>query len=114
MYLGCRVKIPRDGGNITVKTINGTPYVYIEKGRTYSKEKKYSIPKRTCIGKRDNEQPDFMFPNEKFLKFFPREALPSEKDGRIRSGCLHVGVFFVVRKIISEYKLDEMIARIIG
>lgn len=62
MYLGCRVKIPRDGGNITVKTINGTPYVYIERGRTYSKEKKYSIPKRTCIGKRDNEQPDFMFP----------------------------------------------------
>ena len=63
MYLGCRVKIPRDGGNITVKTINGTPYVYIERGRTYSKEKKYSIPKRTCIGKRDNEQPDFMFLN---------------------------------------------------
>ena len=114
MYLGCRVKIPRDGGNITVKTINGTPYVYIERGRTYSKEKKYSIPKRTCIGKRDNEQPDFMFPNEKFLKFFLREALPSEKDGRIRSGCLHVGVFFVARKIISDYKLDEMIARIIG
>ena len=114
MYLGCRVKIPRDGGNITVKTINGTPYVYIEKGRTYSKEKKYSIPKRTCIGKRDNEQPDFMFPNEKFLKFFPSEALPSEKDSRIRSGCLHVGVFFVVRKIISDYKLDEMIARLIG
>ena len=114
MYLGCRVKIPRDGGNITVKTINGTPYVYIEKGRTYSKEKKYSIPKRTCIGKRDNEQPDFMFPNEKFLKFFPREAFPSEKDGRIRSGCLHVGVFFAIRKIISDYKLDEMITRIIG
>ena len=114
MYLGCRVKIPRDSGNITVKTINGTPYVYIERGRTYSKEKKYSIPKRTCIGKRDNEQPDFMFPNEKFLKFFPREALPSEKDGRIRSGCLHVGVFFVIRKIISDYKLDEMITRIIG
>ena len=81
MYLGCRVKIPRDGGNITVKTINGTPYVYIERGRTYSKEKKYSIPKRTCIGKRDNEQPDFMFPNEKFLKFFPREALPDHRAG---------------------------------
>ena len=55
-----------------------------------------------------------MFPNEKFLKFFPRELLPSEKDGRIRSGCLHVGAYFVIRKIISDYKLDEMIARIIG
>ena len=114
MYLGYRVKIPRDGGNITVKKINGTPYVYIERGRTYSKEKKYSMPKRTCIGKRDSEQPDFMYPNEKFLKFFPRELLPSEKDGRIRSGCLHVGAFFVIREIISDYKLDEMIARIIG
>ena len=114
MYLGCKVKIPKDGGNITVKTINGTPYVYIERGRTYSKEKKYSMPKRTCIGKRDPEQPDFMFPNEKFLKFFPRELLPAEKDSRIRSGCLHVGAFFVIRKIISDYKLDEMIARIIG
>ena len=29
MYLGCRVKIPRDGGNITVKKINGTSYVYV-------------------------------------------------------------------------------------
>lgn len=114
MYLGCKVKIPKDGGNITIKTINGTPYVYIETSRTYSKEKKYSIPKRICIGKRDSEQPDFMFPNEKFLKFFPRELLPSEKDGRIRSGCLHFGAFLVIRKIISGYKLDKMMARIIG
>lgn len=114
MYLGCKVKIPKDGGNITVKTINNTSYIYIEKGRTYSKEKKYSEPKRTCIGKRDPEQPDFMFPNEKFLKFFPGEMLPSEKDGRVRSGCLHVGAFLVIRKIISDYKLDEMITRIIG
>lgn len=114
MYLGCKVKIPKDGGNITVKTINGTPYVYIERERTYSKEKKYSIPKRTCIGKRDPEQPDFMYPNEKFLKFFSRELLPAEKDVRNRSGCLHVGAFIVIRKIISDYRLDEMLARIIG
>lgn len=114
MYLGCRVKIPNEGKKVSVKTISGTPYVYYEYSRTYSKEKKYTIPKRTCIGKQDKEQKGFMFPNEKFLKFFPREPLPSEKDGRIRSGCLHVGTFFVIRKIISDYKLDEMIARIVG
>ena len=114
MYLGCRVKIPTESGKITVKKINGTSYVYLERGRVYSKEKKYNSAKRTCIGKRDDEQPAFMFPNEKFLKFFPRELLPSEKDGLIRSGCLHVGAFLVIRKIISEYKLDEMISRIIG
>ncbi len=55
-----------------------------------------------------------MFPNEKFLRFFPRELLPAEKDERIRSGCFHIGAFLVIRKIISDYKLDEMIARIVG
>lgn len=114
MYLGCKVKIPNEGKKITVKTIGGTPYVYYEYGRVYSKTKKYNTPKRTCIGKRDPEQPGFMYPNEKFLKFFSRELLPFEKEERYRSGCLHVGAFLVIRKIVSDYRLDEMIARIIG
>lgn len=114
MYLGCTVKIPDTAGNTTVKTINGIPYVYYEYARVYDKKKKYNTPKRTCIGKLVPDQPGFMYPNEKFLKYFPRELLPSEKDGRFRSGCLHIGAFLVIRKIISEYHLDEMIARIIG
>ncbi len=114
MYLNCRVKIPDTGGKITSKTIGGTPYVYYEYARIYNKKKKYSEPKRTCIGKRDPEQPAFLYPNEKFLKFFPRELLPSGKDGQYRSGCLHIGAYLVIRKIVSDYHLDEMIARIIG
>ena len=114
MYLNCRVKIPAEPGKITVKTINSTPYIYYEYGRVYKKEKKYNTPKRTCIGKRDPEQPAFMYPNEKFLKYFPRELLPLEKEGRYRSGCLHIGAFLVIRKIVSDYRLDEMLARIIG
>ncbi|MBO5192393.1 MAG: hypothetical protein J6C22_15510 [Bacteroides sp.] len=88
MYLDCRVKIPSEEGKITVKTINGTPYVYYEIGRQYLKDKHYNMPKRTCIGKRDQEQPAYMYPNE---KFFLRELLPSEKEGSCRSGCLHIG-----------------------
>ena len=76
MYLNCRVKIPATDGKISFKTISGTPYVYYEYARVYNKEKKYNEPKRTCIGKRDEEQPGFLYPNEKFLKFFPRELLP--------------------------------------
>ncbi len=114
MYLGCTVKIPDTAGNTTIKTINGVPYVYYEYGRVYDKAKKYNTPKRTCIGKLVPDQPGFMYPNEKFLKYFPRELLPLEKDGRFRSGCLHIGAFIVIDKIISEYHLDEMIARIIG
>ena len=48
------------------------------------------------------------------MKFFSRELLPSEKEGRLRSGCLHIGTFIVIRKIISDLHLDEIIARIIG
>jgi len=114
MYLNCRVKIPDTAGKITFKPIGGTSYVYLEQGRTYNKDKKYNVPKRTCIGKRDNDQPAFMYPNEKFLKFFPRELLPYEQDTQFRSGCIHIGPFVVIRKIISEYHLDEMIGRIIG
>ena len=114
MYLNCRVKIPEPSSKISVKTISGTPYVYYEHGRVYSKEKKYNTPKRTCIGKRDDEQPSFMFPNEKFLKFFPREMLPVERDNSFRSGCIHIGAYIVIRKVISDYRLDEMLARIIG
>lgn len=114
MYLDCRVRIPTENGKITVKTINDTPYVYYEYGRVYQKEKQYNTPRRTCIGKRDREQPAFMFPNEKFLKYFSRELLPSDKEGQYRSGCLHIGAFLVIRQIISEYHLDVMIAGIIG
>ena len=114
MYLNCRIQIPNEGGKITVKTINGTPYVYYEHGRVYLKDKKYNTPKRTCIGKRDPGHPSFMYPNEKFLKFFPRELLPVERGMAQRSGCLHVGAWIVIRKVISDYHLDEMIARIIG
>ena len=114
MYLNCRIKIPDSGGKITIKFVSGTSYVYLEQGRIYDKEKKYNVPKRTCIGKQDPEQTAFMYPNEKFLKFFPRELLPFERDTRIRSGCLHIGPFIVIRKIISDYHLDEMIGRIIG
>ena len=113
MYLNCRVKMP-DTTGITIKTIKGTPYVYYEYGRTYLKDRKYNIPNRKCIGKRDPEQPDFIYPNENFLKFFPRELLPSEKEGQFRSGCIHIGAFLVIRKVISDYHMDEMIARIIG
>lgn len=114
MYLNCRIKIPDTGGKITIKLVNGTSYVYLEQGRTYVKEKKYNVPKRTCIGKQDSEQTGFMYPNEKFLKFFPRELLPYEQDSQFRSGCLHIGPFIVIRKIISDYRLDEMVGRIVG
>lgn len=113
MYLDCKVEIPKADGKITKKTIKGTTYIYYEYARIYLKEKKYNTPKRICIGKQVPEQPTLMVPNDKFLKTFPQAVLPEEKSS-YRSGCLRIGAYIVLRKLISDYKLDLMLARILG
>ena len=55
-----------------------------------------------------------MYPNTNFLKFFPAEEMPETKGSAYRSGCLRAGPYFVLRKIIAEYHLDEMLGDIIG
>lgn len=47
-------------------------------------------------------------------KFYPNAELPKERDRSQRSSCLRIGAFLVIRKIIEDYGLDEMLARIIG
>lgn len=113
MYLDCKVKIPDADGKISKKTIKGTTYIYYEYARVYMKEKKYNTPKRICVGKQVPGQPGLMLPNDKFLRTFPQEVLPEEKN-YYRSGCLHIGAYIVLRKIISDYKLDRILARILG
>ena len=114
MYLNLTVPIPSEKGKLTTKTIKNTPYIYYETGRTYDAAKKYNSPKRVCIGKKCIERPGMMNPNTNFLRFFPEAALPEEAEGPERSSCLHVGAYFVIRKVIHEYFLGRMIAKIIG
>lgn len=113
MYLDCQVKIPKADGKISKKLIKGTTYIYYEYARVYLKDKKYNTPKRICVGKQVPGQPALMLPNDKFLKIFPHEILPEEKSN-YRSGCLRIGAYIVLRKIISDYRLDLMLARILG
>ena len=114
MYLNMTVPMPSEKAKLTTKTISKTPYVYYEIGRTYDKEKKYNSAKRVCIGKACPDRPGMMIPNTNFLRYFPEEALPDEADGPTRSSCLQVGAYFVIRKVISDYHLERMIAPIIG
>lgn len=113
MYLDCQVKIPETDGKISKKTIKGTTYIYYEYARIYLKDKKYNTPKRICIGKQIPGQPALMLPNDKFLRTFPQAVLPEEKSN-YRSGCLRIGAYIVLRKIIADYRLDLMLARILG
>ncbi len=114
MYADVRVKIPDEKGKVTRKKIKGTTYVYYQLDRIYNPEKKYSIPKGTPIGKLCEDDPSMMIPNEKYLIYFPEAELPDEKKTSYRSACLRVGAHMVLRRIIAEYHLDEVLADLIG
>ena len=72
MYLDFKVKITR-------KKIKGTTYIYYAYEHNYSSEKGYTVPKNTSIGKCTDDDPNLMYPNTNFMKFFPAEELPETK-----------------------------------
>ena len=114
MYLDFKVKIPEIKSKIFENPIKGVTYISYEYDRVYKPEKKYNIPKRTTIGKRCDDNTAMMYPNTNYLKYFPDEEIPDKIERTNRSSCLRIGTFLIIRKIIQEYKLDDMIDRIIG
>ena len=50
-----------------------------------------------------------MQPNQDFLTYFPEVALPDERFNSKRSSCLRVGAFIVLRKIVDDYHIPEML-----
>lgn len=113
MYLNCEIKIPVIKGKVFRQTIKGITYIYYEYDREYLPEKKYNKPKRTAIGKCCKNDPGMMIPNENYLKFFPETDIP-EESGCERSSCLRIGAYLVIKKIMEDYKLINMIKEIIG
>ena len=114
MYFDCEVKIPDSRHGITRKTIRGITYIYYAYDRKYSSDKHYTIPKNTTIGKCLDVSSEMMYPNTNFLKYFPEVEFPEMNEKSDWSACLRIGAFIVIRKIIAEYHLDEIIDRLIG
>ena len=113
MYLEFSVKIPENQTGISKKKIKGTTYIYYEHGRKYYTDKRYTVPQCTSIGKMCEDAPDRMIPNGNYLKFFPDAELPEELPVSSRSGCLKIGAWLVIRKVIRHYKLKKRIGGII-
>ena len=109
MYIDCLVKMPHAPGKIVCQKKGDTTYVYYEIDRTYDPEKKYTAPKRVTIGKRSKADLDMIQPNENFLRFFPEESLPEEKDRSSRSSCLRIGSFIVIRQLMKESRIQEIL-----
>lgn len=114
MYLGFNVKIPEGKTGVSKKRIKGTTYIYYEYGRKYYSDKQYTVPQCTSIGKVCEDFPDMMIPNGNYLKFFPDAELPEELPVSSRSGCLKIGAWLVIRKVIRHYRLEEKIGDIVG
>ena len=114
MYLKTAVKIPQLETGISEKTIKGKTYIYYEHGRKYYPDKQYTVPQCTSIGKKAEDDPSMMFPNDNYLRFFPDAELPEELPASSRSGCIKIGAWLAIRKVIQYYKLDEKITDLIG
>ena len=109
MYLDFLVKIPFVQGKITRRKKKDAVYVEYEYDRIYDPVRQYTFPKRVTIGKLSETDPELMQPNQNFLKYFPDAELPETKNRTSRSSCLRVGAYFVLRKIIDEYNLVELL-----
>ena len=109
MYLDFLVKIPFVRGKITRRKKKDVVYIEYEYDRIYDPVRQYTFPKRVTIGKLSETDPELMQPNQNFLKYFPDAELPETKNRTSRSRCLRVGAYFVLRKIIEEYNLAELL-----
>jgi len=89
MYLDFLVKIPFVQGKITRRKKKDVVYIEYEYDRIYDPVRQYTFPKRVTIGK--------------------LSELPETKNRTSRSSCLRVGAYFVLRKIIEEYNLVELL-----
>ena len=111
MYLDFLVGIPQVRGKITFRNKNGTDYVYYEYSRDYDRTSRTTNPKRVTVGKRAKSDPALMQPNQNFLKYFPDAQLPETKDRLQRSSCLRIGDYIVIRKILEEYGLPDILGK---
>lgn len=114
MYYDFTVRIPDTKGKIYIKKIKETTYINYEYDRIYKPEKKYNVPKRTTIGKQCPDDPDMMFPNENYYKFYPNEEKPSVIEDTKRSSCLSAGTGIVIKKVIEDSGLGDIVTDILG
>jgi hypothetical protein len=93
-------------GNVT--------YVRYVDGRTYHPDKKYNVPNHRVIGKILETDSTKMIPNENFKKYLGDIEFPEIRASVLRSSCLRAGTFFVIRKIVEEYNLPQILSRYLG
>ena len=108
------VEIPSTKGKIITRPKGNATYVLYQYGQEYKSDKRYSIPQRTIIGKVSEQDPKMMIPNERFQLYFPDAALPEERSDADRSCCLRIGSWVIIRYVLNEYHLPELLFKRLG
>ena len=109
VFFNFQVEVPEAPGLLVQKKRGNYYSIEYEYDRVYDPVKQYTYPKRAMIGRHENKDDPMMYPNENFLKYFPDAKMPDALDRTARSPYLNVGTFIVLEKIISAYKLPEML-----
>lgn len=107
MYYNETVKVPDLTGKINIMKKGKSSYVRYLLETRYVPEKKYAIPKFTIIGKLSDE-PNMMFPNENYVRYFGAEEFSEEAQSE-RSGCLKSGAFMVLSELTRELNLKKVL-----
>ena len=108
MYLDFMVPVPTGKGIVKQKK-NDVTYVDYEYDRTYDRDKQYTRPRRSTIGKLSSDDPSMMWPNQNYLKFFPNTELPETLERRKRSSCLRIGAYLVIKKLLENAGIPEIL-----
>lgn len=109
MYMDTVIAIPLRNPKITVK--KGV-YVMYETGRRYVKEKRYTVPKRVCVGKVCEDDKNMMRPKDNIKLYLPDIELPEFKDNNSRSCSLKFGNYMLMNYLFSKCEINELINNI--
>lgn len=95
---------------IKIQKRNGIGYVYQVIGKSYKKDKKYTVENRKLIGKMIDEE--WMIPNEYFEQYYPDVCV--EQETPEFSDTLRIGCFLVVQKIFRDLQIEDVLLSIFG
>lgn len=98
-----KVKIPR-GSRIQKK--DNQYYVYKPVAYIYKKDKKQSIEKRVCIGRKIDDE--YMIPNTQYTKYYD-DVKRELNNPREFCDTLKIGNMLLIKKILKDTSLDDIL-----
>lgn len=108
------VKIPVAKGHISRQKTKSGVYIHYVLDRVYDKDKKYTVPKRTLIGKVCPDDPELMTPNEQYFECFPNEPRQALREEPIRCANVQIGPYIIIDHVATEICLKPLLDKHFG